>query len=115
MSEYGIPSPEEITWKWTPAQAIVMAECVRRRRALERAEETHLLYVATAAAQGSKKAFSALRSAIKRLHVDAGVGKPTDPEGLARSLGLTDRRMAKPPSEAAMAAGEACLASEKQA
>ena len=95
MSEYGIASCEEITWKWTLAQAIMMAECIRRRRALERAEETHLLYVATAAAQGSKKAFSALRSAIKRLHVDAGVGKPTDPEGLARSLGLTDRRSEK--------------------
>ena len=92
MSEYGVPSPEEITWKWTPAQAMVMAECIRRRRALERAEQTHLLYVATAAAQGSKKAFSALRSAIKRLHREAGLGKPADPEGLARSLGLTDRR-----------------------
>ena len=92
MSEYGIASCEEITWKWTPAQAIVMAECIRRRRALERAEETHLLYVATAAAQGGKKAFSALRSSIKRLHNEAGFEKPTDPEGLARSLGLTDRR-----------------------
>ena len=95
MSEYGIASVEEITWKWTPAQAIVMAECVRRRRALERAEETHLLYVATAAAQGSKKAFSALRSAIKRLHQEGWFGKPTDPEGLARSLGLRDGRSEK--------------------
>ena len=73
MSEYGISSPEEITWHWTPAQALVMAECIRRRRAVRRAEETEFAYVATAAAQGGKKAFSALRSSLKRLHKEAGM------------------------------------------
>jgi hypothetical protein len=95
MSEYGISSPEEITWHWTPAQALVMAECIRRRRALRRAEETEFAYVAMAAAQGGKKAFSTLRSSLKRLHKEAGLTRPSDPEALAHSLGLTDRRSEK--------------------
>jgi len=56
------------------------------------AEDAELAYIAAAAAQGGKKAYQALRSAVRRLRRDAGVIKPTKPEDLARALGLTDRR-----------------------
>jgi len=70
----------------------VWAECIRRRRALRMAEQAELSYLAAAAAQGGKKAFQALRSAVRRLRREAGVERPLDPEELIRSLGLTDRR-----------------------
>jgi hypothetical protein len=92
MSEYGASSPDQITWQWTPAQVLVMAEAIRRRRALDEAQRLHAAYLTGTAAQGSKKAFSALQSTLRRLHKEAGVVKRTDPEELARSLGLTDRR-----------------------
>jgi len=69
----------------------VWAECIRRR-ALRMAEQAELSYLAAAAAQGGKKAFQALRSAVRRLRREAGVERPLDPEELIRSLGLTDRR-----------------------
>ncbi len=79
-------------WHVTPAQALVWAECIRRRRALRMAEQAELSYLAAAAAQGGKKAFQALRSALRRLRREAGLERPLDPEELIRSLGLTDRR-----------------------
>ena len=75
----------------TPAQALVWADCIRKRRALRLAEEAELTYLSSAAAQGGKKAFQALRSAVRSLRKEAGVIKPVEPEGLARSLGLTDK------------------------
>ena len=68
------------------------AECIRRRRALRIAEQGELTYMVASAAQGGKKAFLALRSAVRRLRREAGVERPLDPEELIRSLGLTDRR-----------------------
>ena len=91
QSEYGW-THEYILWHVTPAQALVWAECIRRRRALRLAEEAELAYIAAAASQGGKKAYQALRSAVRRLRRDAGVIKPTKPEDLAMALGLTDRR-----------------------
>ena len=79
-------------WHVTPAQALVWAECIRQRRALRMAEELEITYLAAGAAQGGKKAFQALRSAVRRLRREAGVERPPDPEELIRSLGLTDRR-----------------------
>lgn len=79
-------------WHVTPAQALVWVECIRRRRALHRADQLDLRYLAGAAAQGGRKAWRALRSAVRRLRREAGVERPMDPEELIRSLGLTDRR-----------------------
>lgn len=79
-------------WHVTPAQAMVWADCIRRRRALRMAEEMELSYLAAGAAQGGSKAFHALRSAVRRLRREAGVEKPVDAEQLVESLGLTDRR-----------------------
>jgi len=91
QSEYGW-THEYILWHVTPAQALVWAECIRRRRALRLAEEAELAYIAAAASQGGKKAYQALRSAVRRLRKEAGVVKPVEPEDVAQSLGLTDRR-----------------------
>ena len=91
QSEYGW-THDYILWHVTPAQALVWAECIRRRRALRLAEQAELSYLAVAAGQGGKKAFQALRSAVRNLRRDAGVERPPDPEELIRSLGLTDRR-----------------------
>lgn len=92
MSEYGIESPDRITWGWTPAQALIMAERIRRRRALEAVDRMHEGYVVAAAAQGSKPHFRQMRAEARRLRREAGVEKPTDVESLIGSLGLTDRR-----------------------
>jgi hypothetical protein len=94
QSEYGW-THEYILWHVTPAQALVWADCIRRRRALRLAEDAELAYIAAAATQGGKKAFQALRSAVRRLRREAGVVKPVEPEEVARSLGLTDRRRSK--------------------
>jgi len=94
QSEYGW-THHYIVWHVTPAQALVWAECIRRRRALRLAEEAELTYIAAAASQGGKKAYQALRSVVQRLRKEAGAAKPTDPEEIARSLGLTDRRRSK--------------------
>ena len=91
QSEYGW-THEYILWRVTPAQALVWAECIRRRRALRLAEEAELIYIAAAAAQGGKKAYQALRSVVRRLRKEAGVEKRVEPEELARSLGLTEHR-----------------------
>jgi hypothetical protein len=95
QSEYGW-THEYILWRVTPAQALVWADCIRRRRALRLAEEAELAYIAAAAAQGGKKAYQALRSVVRRLRKEAGAFKPTEPEEIARSLGLTDRRRSRP-------------------
>jgi hypothetical protein len=79
----------------TPAQALVWADCIRKRRALRLAEEAELAYLSSAAVQGGRKAFHALRSAVRSLRKEAGVIKPVEPEELARSLGLTDRSRSK--------------------
>ena len=71
------------------------ADCIRRRRALCLAEEAELAYIAAAASQGGKKAYQALRSAVRRLRREAGVDRRAEPEELARSMGLTDRRREK--------------------
>ena len=76
----------------TPAQALVWAECIRQRHALQLAEEAELTYIASAAAQGGKKAYQAFRSVVRRLRKQAGIAKALEPEQLARALGLTDRR-----------------------
>jgi len=94
QSEYGW-THEYILWHVTPAQALVWADCIRRRRALRLAEEAELAYIAAAASQGGKKAYQALRSVVRRLRRDAGTVTSTKPEELARSLGLTDRRREK--------------------
>ena len=95
QSEYGW-THEYILWHVTPAQALVWAECIRRRRALRLAEEAELAYIAAAASQGGKKAYQALRSVVRRLRKEAGVEKRAEPEDVARSLGLTDRRRSRP-------------------
>jgi len=92
MREYGVESPDRITWGWTPAQAVIMAECIRRRRALEALDRMHETYVVAAAAQGSKPHYRQMRMETRRLRREAGVERPADPEELIRSLGLTDRR-----------------------
>ena len=94
QSEYGW-THEYILWHVTPAQALVWAECIRRRRALHLAEEAEMTYIAAAAAQGGKKAYQGLRSAVRRLRSEAGVERRPEPEELARSMGLTDRRREK--------------------
>ena len=94
QSEYGW-THEYILWHVTPAQALVWADCIRRRRALRLAEEAELAYIAAAASQGGKKAYQALRSAVRRLRREAGLEKRPEPEELARSMGLTDRRREK--------------------
>ncbi len=91
QSEYGW-THEYILWHVTPAQALVWAERIRCRRALRLAEEAELAYLAAAAAQGGKKAFQALRSAVRRLRREAGVVQRTDPAELARALGLSEHR-----------------------
>ena len=91
QSEYGW-THEYVLWHVTPAQALVWSDCIRRRRALRMAEEMEISYIAAGAAQGGKKAFGALRSAVRRLRREAGVEKPIDAEQLIESLGLTDRR-----------------------
>jgi hypothetical protein len=70
----------------------VWAECIRQRHALQIAEEAELTYIAAAAAQGGKKAYQAFRSVVRRLRKQAGIAKAVEPEQLARSLGLSDRR-----------------------
>ena len=95
QSEYGW-THDYILWHATPAQALVWAECIRRRRSLRLAEEAELTYIAAAASQGGKKAYQALRSVVRRLRKEAGAFKPTEPEEIARSLGLTDRRRSRP-------------------
>jgi len=55
-----------------------------------------LIYIAAAASQGGKKAFQALRSAVRGLRREAGLERRPEPEELARSMGLTDRRREKP-------------------
>ena len=92
MSEYGIDSPDRITWGWTPAQALIMAEAIRRRRSLEAADRMHETFIAAAAAQGSKPHFRQMRAETKRLRREAGVEPETDVEGMIQALGLTDRR-----------------------
>jgi len=94
QSEYGW-THEYILRHVTPAQALVWAECIRRRRALRLAEDAELTYIAAAASQGGKKAFQALRSAVRRLRREAGLDRRPDPEELARAMGLTDRRREK--------------------
>jgi len=91
QSEYGW-THEYITWHVTPGQVLIWADCIRRRQALHMAEQLELMYLAAAAAQGGKQAFRALRAAVKRLRIEAGVERPPDPEDLIRTLGLTDRR-----------------------
>ena len=68
------------------------AECIRQRHALQLAEEAELTYIAAAAAQGGKKSYQAFRSTVRRLRKQAGIAQAVEPEQLARSLGLTDRR-----------------------
>ncbi len=91
QSEYGW-THTYILWHVTPAQVMVWAECIRRRRAMQMAQDLELRYIAAGAAQGGRKAFAALRSTVKNLRREAGVERPPDPEELIRSLGLTDRR-----------------------
>jgi hypothetical protein len=55
-----------------------------------------MTYIAAAAAQGGKKAYQALRSVVRRLRKEAGASRPPEPEEIARSLGLTDRRRSRP-------------------
>jgi hypothetical protein len=62
---------------------------------LRLAEEAELTYIAAAASQGGKKAYQALRSVVRRLRREAGVTRPVEPEEVAQSLGLTDRRREK--------------------
>ena len=91
MSEYG-GSPREIAQGWTPAQALVMAERIRRRRAREQAEATELQFVAAAAAFGGKPAFAQLRRITAALRREArGKGGAPGLSALAQSMGLPRR------------------------
>lgn len=92
MSEYGIDKPDKVTWGWTPAQALIMAEQIRRRRALEAVDRMHESYLIAAAAQGSKPHFRQMRAETKRLRREAGAEPKIDVEGMIQALGLTDRR-----------------------
>ena len=92
MSEYGIDSPDKITWGWTPAQALIMAEQIRCRRALEAVDRMHETFIVASAAQGSKPHFRRMRAEAKRLRREAGMEPATDVEGMIQALGLTDRR-----------------------
>jgi hypothetical protein len=76
-------------WHVTPAQALVWAECIHRRRSLRRAEELEASYLAMGAAQAGGKAFRALQSMVRKLREDES---EQDPEEIIRALGLTDRR-----------------------
>jgi hypothetical protein len=91
QSEYGW-THEYVLYHVTPAQVLVWAEAIRRRRSLHLAEELELTYLAVGAAQGGKKGFSALQAATRRLRREGGAEEERDPEQLIRALGLTDRR-----------------------
>lgn len=97
MSEYGVSSLHAI-WEWTPAQILVMAEQIQRRRAVRMAEELELQYLAVGAAMAGRKGASALKGAARRLRAAGGVksGQRLEPEQLAAALGLTLKR---PPGE----------------
>lgn len=98
QSEYGW-THEYLLWHVTPAQALVWSECIRQRHALQLAEEAELTYVASAAAQGGKKAYQAFRSMVRRLRREAGAVRPVGPEEIARSLGLLEHRPAQSQAE----------------
>jgi hypothetical protein len=89
MSEFGAACPDDITERWTPAQAVVAMEAIHRRRAARLAEETQAMYVTMAAAQGGKKAFKAYRGLVKGLLRQAGQAPDTTTaEDVAAAMGL---------------------------
>ena len=90
MAEYGIACPDEITERWTPAQAIVALHSIQCRRSIWLAEETQLRFVAAAAAQGGKKTFAAYRSVIKTLLREAGHRQRVAADDLVERLGLKE-------------------------
>lgn len=83
MSEYGIEHPDEVTWKWTPAQIVVFGEAIRRRQAAVAAQYTDLVYSATLAAAAGKKGRSFIEKVIRRLRRLAGFKEPDDEVALA--------------------------------
>lgn len=92
QSEYGW-THEYILWHVTPAQALVWADRIQRRRALRLAEETELAYLAATAAQAGKKGHKAIRALVRDLRKVGGVKPPpVDAEELAQSLGLRVKR-----------------------
>jgi hypothetical protein len=90
MAEYGIASPEQITWGWTPAQVFVAFESIRRRRLLEQVEKIENTHLAMTAAQGGKKGFKALRHYLRRLRHEAGVTiRGATAQDLVQAMGLS--------------------------
>ncbi|GEM_PF-3939087 len=99
MSAYGIDRPDTITWGWTPAQALIMAERIRQRRARLAADRMHETYLVVAAAQGSKPHFRQMQAEARRLRREAR--SAAEPEGpavdgdirdLVGALGVTVQR-----------------------
>lgn len=83
MSEYGIDHPDEVTWKWTPAQIVFFGEAIRRRQAALAAQYTDLVYSAALAAAAGKKGRSFIGKVIRRLRRLAGFKEPDDEVALA--------------------------------
>jgi len=91
MSEYG-GSPGEIAEKWTPGQAVVMAERIRRRHALRDAQAVELGYVMSAAAQGGREGYRAMRRLVDELRRAGGQKRNRGGiRELAKALGLKAR------------------------
>lgn len=97
MSEYGIEHPDEVTWKWTPAQIVVFGEAIRRRQAAVAAQYTDLIYSAALAAAAGKKGRSFIGKVIRRLRKAAGFGDPEDEVPLADRFAAILGAPVKPP------------------
>jgi len=71
---------------------LVMSERFRRRRARRDADETELMFVAYAAAQGGKDAFRQMQRMVKDLRrASRGRTKRQGIAGLAEAMGLKPR------------------------
>jgi hypothetical protein len=93
MSEYG-GSPREIAENWMPGQAVVMAQRIRRRRAMRDAQAVELGYVMTAAAQGGREGYRAMRRLVDELRREGGAKQGAGRghiRDLAKALGLKQR------------------------
>jgi hypothetical protein len=110
MSEYG-GCPNEIAAHWTPAQLVVMAEAIRKRRALRLAEAASLHYGAVAAALAGDKVYRQFRNVLRRLEETGGLrgeggSESVDAEKLAAKLGLTFVEHTRPAEEATAEDGD---------
>jgi hypothetical protein len=91
MSEYGIPSPQQLAETWTPGQIMVMVDEIQRRHALRGADQMEMEYLAVGGAMGGKKGLAAVRKAARRMRRMGGLVQRVDAHDLAQRLGLTVR------------------------